>query len=71
MIFANRHGFCFMLPILGLEHRNRKFHADLIVALSQFLELLLCDVQFLSCIEVNGVDEEVGMDVFPVCVSTD
>ena len=43
----------------------------MIVALSQFLELLLCDVQLLSCIEVNGVDEEVGMDVFPVCVSTD
>lgn len=71
MIFANRHGFRFLLPILGLEHRKRKFHADLVVALPQFLELLLCDVQLLSCIEVNGVDEEVGMDVFPVCVGAD
>ena len=71
MIFANRHGFRFMLPILGLEHRNRKFHADLIVALSQFLELLLCDVQFLPSIEVDGVDEKVGMNVFPVCVGAD
>ena len=71
MIFANRHGFRFLLPILGLEHRERKFHADLVVALPQFLELLLCDVQFLSCIEVDRVDEKVGMDVFPVCVGAD
>lgn len=71
MIFANRHGFRFLLPILGLEHRKRKFHADLVVALPQFLELLFCDVQFVSCIEVDRVDEKVGMDVFPVCVGAD
>lgn len=59
MIFANRHGFHFLLPILGLEHRKRKFHADLVIALPQFLELLFCDVQFLSRIEVDGVDEKV------------
>ena len=70
VILANRHGLGF-LPIPGLEHRKRKFHTDLIVALPQFLELLICDVQFLSRIEVNGVDEEVGMDVFPVCVGAD
>ena len=68
MIFANRHGFHFLLPILGLEHRKRKFHADLVIALPQFLELLFCDVQFLSRIEVDRVDEKVGMNVFPVCV---
>ena len=68
MIFANRHGFRFLLPILGLEHRKRKFHADLVIALPQFLELLLCDVQFLPSIEVDRVDEKVGMNVFPVCV---
>lgn len=71
VILANRHSFRFLLPILGLEHRERKLHADLIVALPQFLELLLCDVQLLSRIEVDGVDEEVGMDVFPVCVGAD
>ena len=43
----------------------------MIVALSQFLELLLCDVQFLPSIEVDGVDEKVGMNVFPVCVGAD
>ena len=71
VILTDRHGLGFLLPILGLEHRERKLHTDLIVALPQFLELLLCDVQFLSGIEVNGVDEEVGMDVFPVCVGAD
>ena len=71
MILANRHGFRFLLPILGLEHRERKLHADLVVALPQLLELLFCDVQFLSCIEVDRVDEKVGMNVFPVCMGAD
>ena len=71
VILTDRHGLVFPPPVLGLEHRKRKFYADLVVALPQFLELLLCDVQFLSRIEVDGVDEEVGMDVFPVCVGTD
>lgn len=71
MVLADRHSLGFLLPILGLEHRKRKFHADLVVALPQFLELLFCDVQFLPCIEVDRVDEEVGMDVFPVCVGAD
>ena len=70
VILADGHRLGLLFPVRGVEHRERKLHADLIAALSQFLELLLCDVQLLSCIEVNGVDEEVGMDVFPVCVST-
>ena len=40
----------------------------MIVALPQFLELLLCDVQFLPSIEVDGVDEKVGMNVFSVYI---
>ena len=71
VILTNRHGLGFLLPILGLEHRERKLHADLIVALPQFLELLLCDVQFLPSIEVDRVDEKVGMNVFPVCMGAD
>ena len=71
VILADGHGLGFLLPILGLEHWKGKFHADLIVALPQFLELLFCDVQFLSRIEVNGVDEKVGMNMFPVCVGAD
>ena len=71
VILTDRHGLGFPLPVPGLEHRKRKFHADLVVALPQFLELFLCDVQFLSRVEVDRVDEEVRMDVFPVCVGTD
>lgn len=71
VILTDGHGLGFMPPILWLEHRKRKFYADLVVALPQFLELLLCDVQFLSRIEVDGVDEKVGMNVFPVCVGAD
>ena len=68
VILTDCHGLGFLLPVFRLEHRERKLHADLIVALPQFLELFLCDVQFLSRIEVDGVDEKVGMNVFPVCV---
>ena len=71
VILTDRHGLVFPPPVLGLEHRKRKFYADLVVALPQFLELLLCDVQFLSRIKVDGVDEKVGMNVFPVCVGAD
>ena len=71
VILTNCHGLGFLIPVFRLEHRKRKFHADLVVALSQFLDLLLCDVQFLSSIEVDRVDEKVGMNVFPVCVGTD
>ena len=71
VIFTDGHGLGLLFPVRRVEHRERKLHADLIVALSQFLELLLCDVQFLPSIEVDGVDEKVGMNVFPVCVGAD
>ena len=71
VILADGHCLSLLFPVRGVEHRERKLHADLIVALPQFLELLLCDVQFLSRIEVDGVDEKVGMNVFPVCVGAD
>ena len=71
VILADGHRLGLPFPVRGVEHRERKLHADLIVALSQFLELLLCDVQFLPSIEVDGVDEKVGMNVFPVCMGAD
>ena len=71
MILADGHRLGLLFPVRGVEHRERKLHADLIVALSQFLELLFCDVQFLPSIEIDGVDEKVGMNVFPVCVGAD
>ena len=59
VILTDGHGLGLLFPVRGLEHRERKLHADLIVALPQFLELLLCDVQFLPSIEVDRVDEKV------------
>ena len=71
VILADGHRLGLLFPVRGVEYRERKFHADLIVALPQFLELLLCDVQFLPSIEVDRVDEKVGMNVFPVCMGAD
>lgn len=71
VILADGHRLGLLFPVRGVEHRERKLHADLIVALPQFLELLLCDMQFLSRIKVDGVDEKVRMDVFPVCMGAD
>ena len=71
VILADGHRLGLLFPVRGVEYRERKLHADLIVALPQFLELLFCNVQFPASVEVDGVDEEVGMDVFSVCVGTD
>ncbi len=71
MILTDGHSLRFLFLLLGLEHRKRKLLADLIVALTQFLQLFFGDVQLLSGIEVDRVNEEVGMDVFPVCVGAD
>ena len=71
VILADGHCLSLLFPVRGFKHRERKLHADLIVALPQFLELLLCDVQFLPSIEVDRVDEKVGMNVFPVCMGAD
>ena len=71
VILADGHRLGLLFPVRGVEHRERKLHTDLIVALSQFLKLLLCHVQFLSRVEVDGVDEKVGMNVFSVYVGAD
>ena len=71
VILADGHRLGLLFLVRGVEHRERKLHTDLIVALPQFLELLLCHVQLPACIEVDGVDEKVGMDVFPVCMGAD
>lgn len=71
VILTDGHSLRFLSSLLGFEHRKRKFHTDLVVALPQFLELLLCDVELPACVEVDRVDKEVRVDVFPVCMSAD
>ena len=67
------HGHMFGLLPVGIryEHRERELHTHFIVALTQFLQLFLCDVQFSAGFKIDRVDDEVGMDVFTVCMRTD
>ena len=71
VILTDGHGLRFFPGVLALEHWERELHAHLIVALAQFLELLLCDVEFPARVEVDGVDEEVGVDMVAVCMGAD
>ena len=71
VILTDGHSLRFLSSLLGLEHRKGKFHADPIIALPQFLELFLCDVEFSACIEVDRVDKEVRVDMVTVRVGAD
>ena len=44
VIFPDSHGLGFLLLLSWLKYRERKLHTDLVVALTQFLKLLLCNV---------------------------
>ena len=56
---------------IWLEHRQAQFAAYLIVAAHQVLQLLLCHVELFACLEVDGVDDAVGVDVVTVYVGAD
>ena len=71
VILPDGHSLRFLFLLSGLEHRKRKFHTDLVVALPQFLKLLLCDVELPACVEVDRVDEEVRVDVVTIRVGAD
>ena len=68
VIFTDGHVFGLLTVGIRHEHRERELHTHFVVALAQFLELLLCDVQFLPGLEVDRVNDAVGMDVLTVCV---
>ena len=59
--------------LLRWRVKDRKTHllTDCIVAPHQLLQLLLCHVQLLACLKVDGVDDAVGVDVFPVYMGAD
>ena len=57
--------------LIGLEHRQAHFTAYLIVAAHQVLQLTLCHVELFACLEVDGVDDTVRVDVVTVNVSAD
>ncbi len=57
--------------LIRLEHRQPHLTAYLIVAAHQVLQLLLCHVELFACLEVDGVDDAVGVDVVTVYMGTD
>ncbi len=71
VIFTDGHMFGLLSVGVRDKQRQRELHTHFVVALAQFLQLFLCDVQFLSGVEADRVDDAVGMDVLTVRVSTD
>ena len=54
-----------------IKDRQAHFQTDCIVAPHQFLDLLLRHVQLFAGLEVDGVDDAVGVDVLPVYMGAD
>ena len=60
------------LPLLILlEFRKSEFPADLVIADTQRLNLLVCHVNLFAGFKIDAVDDAVRVDVFAVGVSTD
>ena len=71
VIFTDGHMFRLLSIWIRHEHRERELHTHFVVALAQFLQLLFCNVQFLTGIKTDRVDDAVRVDVFTVCMRTD
>ena len=59
-----------MVLLIRLEHRQPQLTAYLIVAAHQVLQLLLCHVELFACLEVDGVDDTVRVDMVTVYMGT-
>ena len=53
VIFTDGHMFGLLSVGIRHEHWERELHTHFVVALAQFLQLLFCDVQFLSGVETD------------------
>ena len=60
-----------MVLLIRLEHRQAQLTAYLVVAAHQVLQLLLCHVELFACLEVDGVDDAVGVEVVTVYMGAD
>ena len=60
-----------MVLLIMLEHRQAQLTAYLVVAAHQVLQLLLCHVELFACLEVDGVDDAVGMNMVTVYMGAD
>lgn len=70
VVLSARHGLalCFLLR---LEDGQTELQAHLIVALTQFRQLRLTDMQLLPILEADAVDEKMGVDMVAVHMGTD
>ena len=57
--------------LIRLEHRQAHLAAYLIVAAHQALQLFLCHVELFAGLEVDGVDDAVGVNVVTVYMGAD
>ena len=65
-------GYCFQLfGPLRLEDRETELGTDRVIALAEFGQLRFADVELSAVLQADAVDDEVGMDVFPVGVGAD
>lgn len=65
-------GYCFHLfGSLRLEDRETELGTDRVIALAKFGQLRFADMELPAVLQADAVDDEVGMDVFPVGVGAD
>ena len=54
-----------------LKDRQAQLLTDHVIAPHQLLQLFLRHVQLFACLEIDGVDDAVGVDVLPVNMGAD
>ena len=65
-------GYCLHLfEPLRLEDRETELGTDCVVALPEFGQLRLADVEIPAVLQADAVDDKVGVDVVPVSVGAD
>ena len=54
-----------------IKDKKTHFLTDCVVAPHQLLQLFLCHVQLFAGVEIDGVDDAVGVDMLPVYMGAD
>ena len=57
--------------LIGPEHRQPHLAAYLIIATHQVLQLILCHVELFAGLEVDGVDDAVGVNMVTIYMGAD
>ena len=65
-VFSGRHGGCF--TVLRLDHRQAVCQTKPVGGLPKLLKAFQIAVVLFPSIRIDGIDDEMGMDMFPVRV---